>query len=169
MAGRRGRLAVAGAVVVGAIGLAACAPEDEDGPLVGRIDDAVFAVESFYQAPQEFFEISATDEVVSVIVAVDDAGEAEQAFWTIDDGLVDPVPLGPMDRPTFRSGDLDFDPDDVLDQLREELPDSEIVDFAVTGAGDGAVVYDARVRSEQGGVLLVLLSGDGRILGVQAE
>lgn len=169
MAGLPRRRLVAGATLLAAIGLAACAPEDEGGPLVDRIDDAIFAVESAYQAPQEFFEISATDEVVSVIVAVDDATEAEQAFWTVDDGLVDPVPLGPMERPTFRSGDLDFDPDDVLDQLRDELPDSEIVDFAVTGTDGGSVVYDARVRSEQGGVLLVLLAGDGRILGVQAQ
>lgn len=158
---------VAGIVVAAA--LVACAPEDEGGPLVDRIDDAIFAVESHYQAPQDFFEISATDRVVSVIVAVDDATAAEQAFWTPEDGLVEPVPLGPMDRPTFRSGDLDFDPGDVLDQLREELPESEIVDFAVTGTEGGRVVYDARLQSTQGGVLLVLLSGDGRILGVQAE
>jgi hypothetical protein len=57
----------------------------------------------------------------------------------------------------------------VLDQLREELPDSEIIDFAITGAGDGVVVYDARLQSERGGVLLVLLDGDGRILGAQGQ
>lgn len=135
--------------------------------MVDRIDDAVYAVESHYAAPQAFFEISATDDLVSVIVAVD--GGAELAFWSPDDGLVDPVPVASPDRPTFRSGDLDFRPDRVLDQLRDELPDSEIVDFAVTGGGEGTVVYDARVRSEQGGILLVLLSGDGRILGAQAE
>lgn len=162
-----GRRLVVGIAALAA--LVACAPEDESGPLVGRIDDAIFAVESHYQAPQDFFEISATDEIVSVIVAVDDATAAEQAFWTPDEGLVEPVPLGPMDRPTFRSGDLDFDPGDVLDQLRDELPDSEIADFAVTATEDGRVIYDARVQSAQGGVLLVLLAGDGRILGVQAE
>lgn len=157
------------ALVVAVAALAACAPEDEPGPLVDRIDDAIFAVESYYQAPQDYFEISATDELVSVIVAVDDATMAEQAFWSPEDGLTDPIVLGPMDRPTFRSGDLDFRPGDVLDQLRDELPDSEIVDFAVTASGEGVLVYDARVQSAQGGVLLVLLSGDGRILGVQAE
>lgn len=162
-----GRRVVAGMVALAA--LAGCAPEDEGGPMVDRIDDAIFAVESFYQAPQDYFEISATDQLVSVIVAVDDATVAEQAFWSPEDGLVDPVPLGPMERPTFRSGDLDFDPGDVLDQLRDELPDSEIVDFAITSSGDGVLVYDARVQSQQGGVLLVLLGGDGRILGAQAE
>lgn len=136
--------------------------------MVDRIDDAVFAVESYYGASQDFFEISATDGLVSVIVAVD-ATTAEQAFWSPDDGLVEPVVLGPMDRPTFREVDLDFDPDTVLDRVRDELPESEIVDFAVTGVGGGSVVYDARVRSGQGGVLLVLLAPDGRILGAQGE
>ena len=143
--------------------------------MVDRIDDAIAAVESHYQAPQDYVEISTTDSVVSLIVAVDDGDDgddgdaAEQAFWSTEEGLVDPVPVGPMDRPTFRSDAVDFDPESVLDRVRDELPDSEIVDFAVTGAGDGAVVYDARVQSQQGGVLLVLLAGDGRILGAQGE
>jgi hypothetical protein len=151
------------------VAVSACAGEEEGGPIVDRIDDAIFAVETHYQAPQDYFEISATESVVSVIVAVEGATRAEQAFWDPDGGFVEPVSIGPMDRPTFRSGDLDFDPGGVLDRLRDELPESEIVDFAVTGVGDGAVVYDARVQSDQGGVLLVLLGADGRILGVQGE
>ena len=147
----------------------ACASDDEGGPLVDRIDDAIFAIESHYEAPQDFFEISATETVVSVIVAVDGGPAAEQAFWSLDGGLVDPVPVASMERPTFRSGDLDFRPGRVLDQVRDELPNSQIVDFAVTAASDGVVVYDARLQSEQGGMLLVLLDGDGRILGAQGE
>ena len=156
-------------VLVAAVGLGACADEDEAGPMVDRIDDAIFAVESFYEAPQDYFEISTTESVVSVIVAVDGGPAAEQAFWSRDDGLVEPVPVASVERPTFRSGDLDFRPDGMLDRIRDELPNSEIIDFAITGVGDGAVVYDARVQSEQGGVLLVLLDGDGRILGAQGE
>lgn len=158
-----------GLVAILATMLVGCASGDEGGPLVDRIDDAIFAVESHYEAPQDFFEISATESVVSVIVAVDGGPAAEQAFWSLDDGLVDPVPVAPVDRPTFRSGDLDFRPGRVLDQVREELPNSQIVDFAVTAASDGVVVYDARLQSEQGGMLLVLLDGDGRILGAQGE
>ena len=150
--------------------LSGCAGGAEvDGPMVDRIDDAVFAVETHYQAPQEFFEISATDSVVSVIVAVEDGTAAEQAFWSPEDGLIEPVPMGPMERPTFRSGDLDFDPGKVLDRMRDELPESELIDFAVTAASDGVVIYDSRVQSAQGGVLLVLLGPDGRILGAQGE
>ena len=161
------RFGVVAIVATVATALAGCASGDEGGPLVDRIDDAIFAVETHYQAPQDFFEISATETVVSVIVAVDGGPAAEQAFWSRDDGLVDPVAIAPMDRPTFRSGDLDFRPGRVLAQVRDELPNSDIVDFAITAASDGVVVYDARMQSELGGTLLVLLDGDGRILGVQ--
>jgi hypothetical protein len=166
--GRRNTVRLLGALAAAAA-LGGCADEDEGGPMVARIDDAIHAVESYYEAPQDYFEISATENVVSVIVAVDGGTAAEQAFWSPDGGLVEPVPVESVDRPTFRSGDLDFRPGRVLDPLREELPGSEIIDFAITGAGDGAVVYDARLQSEQGGMLLVLLDGDGRILGAQGQ
>lgn len=162
---RRHRL-LAGAGVV-ASSLVACGSGDEPGPIVERIDDAVDDVEAYYGEPQRYLEISATPSVVSVFVAADDG--VEQAFWSPDEGLVDPVQVTAVDRPTFPASAIDFDPDRILDRVREELPDSEIVDFAVTGAGSGAVVYDVRLRSEQGGVLLVLLDGDGSILGAQGE
>ena len=136
--------------------------------MVDRIDDAVAAVEAYYDAPQDYLEVSATEDLVSVIVALADGG-AEQAFWSPDDGLVEPVPIDVGERATFRAGDIDVHPDRVFDQVRDELPDSEIVDFAVTGAEDGLVVYDARLRSRQGGNLLVLLDREGRILGAQGE
>lgn len=145
-----------------------CASGDDDGgPMVDRIDDAIFALETHYQAPQDYFEISTDDERVSLIVAVDDASAAEQAFWSPDDGLVEPVRIGEgATGQTFRSRELDVDPGRVLDQVREELPESEIVDFAVVGGAGDAVSYSALVRSEQGGTLEVQLSGDGDILGV---
>lgn len=156
------------AVGVAGVGvLAACAGSDPPGPLVDRIDDAVAAVESFYGEPPAYVEISATESVVSVIV--DTGAGAEQSFWSPDDGLVAPVEVPIVDRPTFPASAIDFRPDRVLDQLRDELPNSDIVDFAVTGVGEGAVIYDARLQSDQGGVLLVLVDGDGRILGVQGE
>lgn len=175
---RPGRRRVAGPSVLraalvgllGLVGLGACGSDGEPaGPLVDRIDDAIAAVEAHYGAPQDYFEVSATDAVVSVLVAVEDATRAEQAFWSPDDGLVEPVAVGPMDRPTFRADAIDFRPDRVLDQVRDELPSSEIVDFAVTGGGDGVALYDVRLQSAQGGVLLVLLDRDGRILGAQGE
>lgn len=140
---------------------------DPEGPLVGRIDDAVSAVEEFYGEPQQFVEVTATSELVSVIVAADDP--AEQLFWSVEGGLTEPVEVGSIDRPTFDARSIALDPERILGRLREELPNSEIVDLAVTGDGAGGAIYDARLRSAQGGTLLVLLAADGRILGVQGE
>lgn len=160
----------AAALVAAVATLGGCGADDEDDgdPIVARIDDAIDAAEAHYGTPPDFYEVSATETVVGMIVSVDDGSGAEQSFWSPDDGFVTPVAVEPVDRPTFPPGAIDFRPDVVLDQVREELPGSEIIDFAVTGAGDGLVVYDARLRSEQGGVILVLLAGDGRILGAQA-
>ena len=60
-----------------------------------------------------------------------------------------------------------FDTETIFDALRDELDDPVIVDFAVQGS-EGGPVYDATVASDSGGVLLVLLGADGRVLAVQA-
>ena len=111
--------------------------------------------------------MTATADLVSVIVGGD--GPAEQLFWSREGGLTEPVPVGDIDRPTFGADAIDFDPERILERLRSELPNSEIVDVAVTGDGAGGAIYDARLQSTQGGTLLVLLARDGRILGVQGE
>ena len=76
--------------------------------------------------------------------------------------------LGEADGATFGADDVDVDPDLVFSGIQSELDDPEIVDFAVQGGPDG-VIYDATVRSDAGGVLLVLLRGDGEVLAVQAR
>jgi hypothetical protein len=138
-------------------------------PIVDRIDDAIVAVEAQYGAPQQYFEISATIAEVNVIVAVDDGTQAEQARFTVDGGLTVPEPVGPASGSTFGADAVSFDPDVVFDQLRDELDDPVIVDFAIQGTPTGTAVYDATVASEAGGVLLVLLGPTGQILGVQAQ
>lgn len=162
---------VAATIAAVSIALATgCVGDDPEGePLVRRIDDAVFALESQLAAPQEYFEISATVDEVSLVVArpVDDGLEADRYVWS--DGEIAPVEmLGEATGNTFAASDMAFDPDDVFDRLRDELDDPTIVDFAVQG-GDGTVAYDATVQSTAGGVLRVLLGPGGDILGVQAE
>ena len=138
------------------------------GPLVGRIDDAIVEVEAFYGAPQNYFEISATPEVVSVIVATDDASRAEQAYLT-SDGFDAPRPVGPAEGATFTADQIDFDPGSIFDRIRTELDDPNIGDFAIQGGPDGTVIYDASVISDVGGTLRVLLGGEGEILGVRPD
>lgn len=162
------------AVAALVLGAAACGGGDDgdaviDGPRVDWIDDAIDAVEEQYGEPQQYFEISATADRVSVIVAVDDATAAEQGFWDPTDGLVGPESVGPANGATFVADDLDFDSDQILARVADELPDSEIVDFAITGASGDAVIYDAVLRSELGGTLLVQLASNGQILGTQGQ
>ena len=58
---------------------------------------------------------------------------------------------------------MTFDPDTILDGLDEELPDSDVVVFAVVAGPDGAVQYSATVESERGGILDVALAADGAV------
>ena len=150
--------------------LVACGgAEPSAAPIVDRIDDAIAAVEQHYGAPQRFFEISANIEAVGVIVAVDDGTAAEQGGYAADGGFTIPEPVGPASGSTFTPEAITFDPDRIFDQLRDELDDPAIIDFAIQGTPNGSVVYDATVASEAGGVLLVLLGPSGEILGVQAQ
>jgi hypothetical protein len=137
-------------------------------PRVDLIDDAIEAVEQHYGAAQEYFEISVDRRRVSVIVAVDGATAAEQGYLDAFDGFTPPEPVGPATGSTFTADAIEFDRDHIFDRLREELEDPTIIDFAIQGGPDGAVVYDASVASESGGMLLVLLSADGTVLGAQA-
>src|SRR3954454_7948813 len=55
-------------------------------PLVGEIDDAVAALETKLGAPQEFFEINATTQLVNLIVALND-GKVSQPWVYLDGEL----------------------------------------------------------------------------------
>ena len=138
-------------------------------PVVGLIPDALRAVEAAYGSPQRYFEVSADSRRVGVIVAVDDATAAEQAFYCGAAGFAPPEPVGPANGSTFAADAVRFDPETVFDRLRAELDDPTILDFAVQGAASGAVVFDATVVSESGGILLVLLGPNGQILGAQGQ
>ena len=161
------RFAVA---VAGLLAVAACAGDDASpGPVVDQIDAAISAVEQHYGAPQQYFEVSANLEEVNVIVAVDGATAAEQGAFSADTGLTVPVSVGPANGSTFLFEAVTFDPDVIFDQLRDELDDPVIVDFAIRGTAGGSVIYDATVASDSGGVLLVLLGPTGQILGAQGQ
>jgi len=153
--------------------VAACGGSTADdaaaAPRVDLIDDAIAAVEAHYGEPQEYFEISADLASVGFVVAVDDATMAEQGSYTADGGLAAPQPVGEASGATFSFDLVTFDEDAIFDRLVVELDDPVIVDFAIQGGAGGAVVYDATVASDNGGVLLVLLGADGEILGVQGR
>jgi hypothetical protein len=138
-----------------------------DAPLVELIAPAIAVTDAHYGSPQRYFEISADRQRVSLIVATE-SGDAEQVVVCDEGRFGPPVSLGPAEGATFSGDDVDVDAGRVLSGLDSELDDPNIVDFAVRGTTDG-VLYDATIVSDAGGVLLVLLSGDGEVLAVQAE
>lgn len=165
------RLVVVAACALSGV-LAGCSGDGGGGgglPIVERIPEAVAAVEEHYGAPQEYFEISAGLESVTFVVAVADGTAAEAGAWEPDGGLAVPEPVGEATGATFTADRIDVDPDRIFTQLRDELDDPAIIDLAVTGGPDGAVLYDATVASSSGGVILVLLGPNGEIRGVQGQ
>jgi hypothetical protein len=137
-------------------------------PVVDLITPGMAAVDDLYGEPQRYFEVSADNQRVSLIVARDD-GTAEQVFYCGAAGRTSAEPLGDASGSSFPSESVQFDPETIFDGIDAELDDPEVVDMAIVGAGDDAVVYDATVRSGEGGTLLVLLGPDGAVRAVQAE
>ena len=158
-----------GALLIAVLVLAAgCGGDDGSDalrPVVDQIAPATAAVEEELGGPQRYFEINATPQLVNLFVARDDGNEVE--IYLYHDGeLEPPTPPAPASGPTFAASALDFDPDTVLAQVSEDLPDSDIVVFAVTAGADGAPELSATVQSEQGGLLDIALGPTGEVLSV---
>jgi hypothetical protein len=141
---------------------------DETGtfPVVSEIAPAIAAVEAELGAPQDYFEINATAQLVNLFVASDGESTAT-AYVYLDGGLQPPAPpRGVAGGETFRADEVDFEPSLIFTGIAEELDDPTVTQFVVVaGAGD-AVQYSAFVASSAGGILDVLLGPDGSVLGV---
>jgi len=165
------------AVVAGAL-LAACGgASDVSGPLVARIDDALEALsDEVGVGDPDLFEVAVDPAGITLVVAeseIDaDSGAVVARFATPyrwEAGSIAPAgETSPAEGATFRASAIVIDPDRVFERIRAELDDPEITDLVIQGGPDGATVIDATVVNDRGGTLLVLLGGDGAILGVQA-
>ena len=163
-------------LVLGAVLTSACGtpPQPADLPRVDLIDEAV----SRLGEDLEYFEVAADDRGVTLVVrlldvAADDGATGSGVLAEVhrfEDGTLarisEPVEA---DGAFFSGADIDLDPSAVFDRVLAELDAATVLDLAIQGSPDGRPVYDARVRGSRGGILLVLLAADGRILGVQAE
>jgi hypothetical protein len=151
--------------------MAGCDGDDASAdvpPLGADIVDAVAAVEDERGAGQEYFEVTATGLVTNLFVAVDDA-TAAIPYAYIEGGLLAPEPrLDGASGFTFTADDIAFDPDAVLSELADELPDATIEALSVEGGEGDVVRYVALVRSDAGGLLEVTLGPDGAVLAVDA-
>lgn len=148
--------------------LVACGSDDERGadPIVGDIRAAVAAVEAERGGPQEFFEVTATPQLTNVFVAVDGATAAIPYVY-LDGELQPPGPRieGASGR-TFGATAIDFDEAEVLSGVRTDLPGSSVDAFSVEGGPGGFVRYVVSVRSDQGGVLDVVVAPGGAVIEV---
>ncbi|NND73887.1 MAG: hypothetical protein HKN44_02670 [Ilumatobacter sp.] len=158
------RPAIAAALVAVALGCSSDPAPSE--PLAADVRAAVAAVEAARGGPQEFFEVTATPQLTNVFVAIDDAGAAVPYVY-LDGELQPPAPrLDGAAGHTFTADALDFDDATVLSGVRSDLPAATIDAFSVEGTAGGFVRYVVSVRSEQGGVLDVVVAPRGAVVEV---
>ena len=153
---------VVAAVLVGGCGGDSAAP----GPRVDLIEAAMAAVDEARGGGVEFFEVNADAQAVNLFVASDD-GATVTGYLYVDDELVGPAPARAVESGfVFTSAAVDIDPDRILGQVTEQLPDSEIGRFVITGTDQGVPRYEALVLSDRGGALVVVLTATGDVLSV---
>lgn len=152
-----------------ALAVTACGDDsaDEVVPSLGAdVLAAVAAVEAERGDGQDYFEVTAAGLVTNVFVAVDDA-TAAVPYAFVDGELLPPEPrLDGASGFTFTAEAIDLDPDAVLSELADQLPEATIETLSVEGGDGGVVRYVALVRSDVGGLLEVTLGPDGAVLAV---
>jgi hypothetical protein len=164
------RLAVGVAALVA---LAGCAGSDDSSKspasdsFIVEVRAAAAAVEAELGGAQEFFEITATPQLTNVFVAVDDA-TAAIPYAFVDGELKAPAPrIDGVQGQTFQLEAVDFDEATVLSGVEADLAGSTIDAFSVEGGPGGFVRYVVSVRSEQGGVLDVVVAPAGAVVEVR--
>lgn len=155
-------------LVVAAL-LVGCGGSDDAGSpdsFVSDIGPAIAAVEAELGPGQEFFEVTANQQLTNLFVAVDDA-TAALPYVYLDGELQPPAPkLTGASGFTFGADAVDFDEDAVFAIVSQELPDSTIEALSLEGGDGGVVRYVVSTMSTEGGRLDVTVAPDGTVLAV---
>lgn len=133
-------------------------------PRVDLVLPAVQALEAQLGAPQDYFEINATSQLVNIIISLNNGAFAQNWLY-LDGELTSKEPESAAGN-TFEAAALDFDPAVVLAKIRTDLPDATPNLFLIEGGPNGAARYTAVVTSSKGGQLLVVVGADGHVIEV---
>lgn len=137
-----------------------------DRSFVTDVRRAAEAVERELGAAQEFFEITATPQLTNVFIAID-GGTTAVPYIFVDGELEPPAPaIEGASGQTFTLDSLDFDETAVLGGVVADLPSATIDAFSVEGGSGGFVRYVISARSEQGGVLDIVVAPSGAVVEV---
>lgn len=145
--------------------LATACGDDDDGdaalPLVGDVAPAVGALERELGDAPQYYEIRATPLSVTLWVSADQGHRAIPYVWA-DGELADAGSAQVVESGfTFAAADaLEFDPDEILDQVADEL-DSPLTQFSIVGTETGAPHYAVTAQSDRGGEIDIQLDADG--------
>ncbi len=137
----------------------------EASAFVVAVGEAIDAVENELDGPQEFFEVTSSELVTNVFVAVDD-GTAAVGYAYLDGELQPPLPQQEAQGRTFVADDVSFDPSRVLSGVAAQLPDTTIDAISVYGDGVGAT-YVLAATSQNGGGLDIVIGPEGQVLSVE--
>jgi hypothetical protein len=134
--------------------------------LARSVREGVVAVDEELGGPQSYFEVTATPQLTNVFVAVDD-GTAAVPYVLLDGTLEAPGPALDAAGNTFTAAALTFDETVLLGRIADELPSAAIESLSVEGGPGGAVRYVVSARSDDGGVLEIIVGPAGAILSVE--
>jgi hypothetical protein len=156
-----------------AVGVAGCSddanspPTQAVSPVVDQIVPAIIALEELLGGPQDYVEINADAQMVSLITFDAEASQA-QAYRYLQ-GVIAPAsePFAISGGTPLRAEWIAFDPEQILVTLRTELPESAVVGFVILAGANQTAAFEAIVQSRQGGQILVRLGPEGQVLSVE--
>jgi hypothetical protein len=133
---------------------------------VDLVAPAIAALEVELGGAQEYFEINVLGDIVNLFVA--GAGATSVTPWAYQDGSLSSAPAQAAQGATFQGEAVAFDPEQILGEVRAQLPDAVLRALEIIGGPNASVRYTVVLVSSSGGQILAEVAADGTIIGVDA-